>query len=283
MTIKFPCPHCKKMLSVKEHLAGKRAACPACKQPIQIPAVATAPAAADIEELAAAAFSDEPAKKEEKAPQFVEFTCFYCDEKIKINAELEGKQAPCPECRRILKVPKLVKEGPKDWRKVDTRTPLVAQQQPQAPEGAWGSATSTGRVSRQSLESAEALPAAPVGNKQWLLRGGLAAAVLVAGVGSWWGITSWNRGRAESQSIAQVEALLKGETQLPGESAAELERALGEYYLLLDKANQAKIHFTQARSRGGRDDITSGERDFVLADLAVSQVELASARGGTRR
>ena len=36
MTIKFPCPHCKKMLSVKEHLAGKKAACPACKQPYQL-------------------------------------------------------------------------------------------------------------------------------------------------------------------------------------------------------------------------------------------------------
>jgi phage FluMu protein Com len=44
MPIKFPCPHCKKGLSVKEHLAGKRAKCPACKKVLTVPAPESAPA-----------------------------------------------------------------------------------------------------------------------------------------------------------------------------------------------------------------------------------------------
>jgi uncharacterized protein YbaR (Trm112 family) len=58
MPIRFPCPHCKRGLSVKDHLAGKRAACPACKQPLTIPAASAAPAAEDVEALAAAALGE---------------------------------------------------------------------------------------------------------------------------------------------------------------------------------------------------------------------------------
>jgi len=58
MTIKFNCPHCHKGLSVKEHLAGKRAPCPSCKKVLTIPAPVAM--AADVEDLAAAAFADEP-------------------------------------------------------------------------------------------------------------------------------------------------------------------------------------------------------------------------------
>lgn len=288
MTIKFPCPHCKKMLSVKEHLAGKKAACPACKQPLTIPATTPAPAA-DVEELAAAAFAGEPAKKEEQAPQFVEFKCYYCDEQIKVNAELAGKQAPCPnpECRRIVKVPQLTKTERKDWRTVDTRTPLVAQRIEPAPEGAWGSTTSTGRVSRSSLEEAEALPvaAAPTGLKRWLVRGGLAAVVLLAAGGGWWGISTWSRNRVETQAIASAEASLK-ESQLSPEAAAEVSRAIGEYHLLTKKADQARIRFEQARSVLADEELTTRERDLVLADVAASQVELGGtpqeAEAGTR-
>lgn len=288
MTIKFPCPHCQKMLSVKEHLAGKKAACPACKQPLTIPAATLAPAA-DVEELAAAAFADEPAKKEEQAPQFVEFKCYYCDEQVKVSAELAGKQAPCPnpECRRIVKVPQLAKTERKDWRTVDTRTPLVAQRTEPAPEGAWGSTTSTGRVSRSSLEEAEALPAAaaPTGVRRWLVPGGLAAIVLLAAGGGWWGVGVWSRNRIEAQAIASAESTLK-ENQLAPEAAAEVNRAIGEYHLLTKKADLARIRFEQARSLLADEELTSRERDLVLADLAASQVELGGtppeAEAGTR-
>src|SRR5260370_22594562 len=80
MPIKFKCPNpnCQKILNVKDHLAGKRAPCPACKQVLTIPAPVAAPArppevslpetttaattvrAADDEELAASLLADDP-------------------------------------------------------------------------------------------------------------------------------------------------------------------------------------------------------------------------------
>src|SRR5262249_52003896 len=144
-----------------------------------------------------------------------------------------------------------------------------------APEGAWGSTTSTGRVSRQSLEEAEALPAAaPAGTGRWAVRGLLAAAALVAGAGAWWGFGTWSRNRLEAQAIAKAEALLKEDKQLPGEAVAEVQRAIGEYYLHVHKAEQARIKFQEARSPVAQDEAASRERDFVLADLAASQAEL---------
>src|SRR5262245_31844233 len=105
MSIRFKCPHCKKPLVVKDHLAGKRAACPVCKKPVPIP-VPTAPPA-DVETFAAAALTDEPAKAPVEAPptQFIDFDCPYCSEPQHVGAELSGKQTPCSDCKRIIKVP----------------------------------------------------------------------------------------------------------------------------------------------------------------------------------
>src|SRR5439155_3001931 len=90
MTIKFNCPHCHKGLSVKEHLAGKRAPCPSCKKVLTIPAPVAM--AADVEDLAAAAFADEPkAGQLAKEIKFVEFEGPQCLERIKMNVELDGK------------------------------------------------------------------------------------------------------------------------------------------------------------------------------------------------
>ena len=165
MPIKFACPHCKRGLSVKDHLAGKRAACPACKKALTIPKGSStthaplrdrpAPAAAptphaDAERAAAEAFADEPAAaaKETKA---VDFNCPFCDAELKLDVELAGKRTSCPECRRIIKVPEIVQEGPKDWRKAARTGPSGAKgQEMPALEGAWGTAKSE-HVSRDAL------------------------------------------------------------------------------------------------------------------------------------
>ena len=53
MPIRFRCPHCKKPLQVKDHLAGKKGTCPTCKKGVVIPSApapstsATVPPAAD--------------------------------------------------------------------------------------------------------------------------------------------------------------------------------------------------------------------------------------------
>src|SRR5260370_35144869 len=100
MAIKFSCPHCRKALSVKDHLAGKKSQCPACKKTLTIPPAARAPIAmpADVEALAAAALADEPkAPSPAGAAATKEFKRYYCDEQAREGAEWAGKQAPCPE------------------------------------------------------------------------------------------------------------------------------------------------------------------------------------------
>src|SRR6266851_2904417 len=185
MSITFSCPYCRKPLKVKDELAGKKAKCPGCQKVIAIPASPSqAPVSpdgrtagkGDVDSLALAAFSEpsQPApatKPGSKAT--IDFHCPYCDERIRMGADLAGKRAPCPECRRIIKVPLLVKEEPKDWRKIDTRNPLASRRGEDAvPEGAWGFTTSTAKVSRQALLEAKAIVPAKERwtTRQWINR-----------------------------------------------------------------------------------------------------------------
>src|SRR5262245_3993544 len=128
--IKFTCPHCKKSLGVPDNLAGKNERCPVCKKPLTIPAAVPVPT--DVEDLAAKAFADQPvAAAPVKQPTTIEFPCPMCDEKMTVSAELGGKQAPCPHCRRIVKVPMPVKQEQKDWRAAETRLPSGARREEQ--------------------------------------------------------------------------------------------------------------------------------------------------------
>src|SRR5262249_50073230 len=139
----------------------------------------------DVEALAAAAFADEPAKAEE-APTSVKFECDYCGNPMEVSADLAGKRAQCPECRRIVKVPELVKRAPKQWHR--------NAQQEAAPEGTWDAGAKT-RVSEEALEEAGARPEdrEPLTLRQKLTRGAVAA----AGVGLVvWGVllaVAWSR------------------------------------------------------------------------------------------
>src|SRR3954453_11523320 len=103
MPIKFRCPNpqCKKVLSVKDELAGKRAACPACKQVLKIPA--PAPKAADLEELALATLSEtaKPAAQQ-AAPRFIKMECPMCMEQVEFPVAEAGKRAQCPQCKNLV-------------------------------------------------------------------------------------------------------------------------------------------------------------------------------------
>ena len=120
MAIKFNCPHCKKALSVKdESLAGKKAACTGCKKIVVIPKPVPAAPAEDVEALAAAALAEPKADAAGARSQTIDFECPQCGESIQMARDLGGKNAPCPECKRIIKVPvPKVKEGA-EWRRKD--------------------------------------------------------------------------------------------------------------------------------------------------------------------
>src|SRR4051794_4281027 len=118
MPIRFKCPSCQKALSVKDEYAGKRAACPACKKPMQIPAPVKHE---DAEALAMSAFADAPkpaAIVEKAVGQPVKMECPWCMEEVEFAADTRGKQVPCPQCTRIVKVPLLKEDKPKDWRQL---------------------------------------------------------------------------------------------------------------------------------------------------------------------
>jgi hypothetical protein len=287
MAIKFKCPHCQRALSVKDHLAGRRAPCPACKQVLTIPAPIAQPA--DIEELAAAALADQPEPAAPAEQATVEFTCFYCDEKITVSADLQGKQTPCPECRRIVKVPYLEKKGPKDWRKLDPRVPSGARRDVgPAPEGAWES-RSVAAVSREALLEAEAIPQAKERWtwQQWASRGAVLAVLLcVVGLGAWWTWRTMARNR-QAQALAEVLGAADKPEHLRPEALSELLRGAGDYTLREGQAEQATGLYQRARSalQGG----VGGDRsatDWALQDLAVSQVQLGGGQieieSGTR-
>jgi hypothetical protein len=282
MAIKFSCPHCRKALSVKDHLAGKKAQCPACKKPITIPAGGRAPLSrpADLEALAAAALAEEPKAPAPVVEQAtIEFKCYYCDEQIRVGADLAGKQTPCPECRRIIKVPLLQKNQPKDWRTVDTRLPAGARRDVgPVPEGAWDTA-SVG-VSRQALVEAQAIPQTRrrLTAAQWIKRGtAVAAGVLVVGFAAWM-VIHFLDVRRQNQALAKALQYLEAPDKLGPEAVAEIHRGAGEYAirtLSRGSAEEARKRFQQARAailQAAR--VEAVERETALIQLARAQIDL---------
>jgi tetratricopeptide (TPR) repeat protein len=281
MSIKFQCPHCQKTFQVKDEFAGKRAQCSGCKQVIVVPAPVARPA--DLEELAAAALKDEPVAPEADT-RTVEFNCYYCDAKVQVSAELAGKQTPCPECTRIIKVPYLEKKGPKDWRKVDTRLPAGARQNMEpAPEGTWSS-TSVGYVSREALVEAEAIPEvrAKLTWQQWARRGAAATVALglVAGVALW--IMNYRARNREGTALAKALEYVDAGDKLTPAAAAEVQRAAGAYYLRANRLDDARNRWHEARKalREGKN-TTPVEHDLALIDLARTQLDAGGSKEET--
>jgi hypothetical protein len=283
MAIRFSCPHCQKTLNVKDNLGGKRAVCPACKQPITIPAPVAH--AADLEELAARAFADEPAAPAPAAPEqaTIEFVCYYCDAKVQVSMEFAGKQTSCPECRRITKVPALEKKEATDWRKLDTRPSGARRDTEPAPEGTWGTA-SMGTVSRQALVEAAAIPETKerLTWQQWTKRGVLAGAgLLVVGLGVWAVLHFLNQSR-QIQAFAKAMQYLDPEPKVVPGAAAQLRHGVGEYYRRANQAENARGQFRQARdtiiNALKTNKVTPVEYDIILIDLAAAQVELGGEK-----
>jgi hypothetical protein len=284
MPIKFKCPHCQKPLSVKEHLAGKRAACPACKKVLTIP-VPTAPPV-DLEEFAASAFADEPAAQQPaEQPATIDFICPFCDEELHLSPDQGGKQAPCPACRRIIKVPlPAVKQPTQDWRQLEARGPSLAKREEEvAPEGAWGTAARPGTVSQEALEEADAFEEErePLTRAQKIRR----IVYVAAGVGvlflgflylkSYWAKSLQEK--AVSQALAYVEGKESRQKIVP-EGAAEVYLALGELDLRANKGQDARSKFRNARARLQAGSAVPVEHDAVLRELAVAQVGLGGSK-----
>jgi DNA-directed RNA polymerase subunit M/transcription elongation factor TFIIS len=287
MPIRIKCPKCQTILGVKETLAGKKANCPKCRYLLSIPVPkakannAAGPTAEDAEALALSAFAEEAPKP--VTTKTIEFECPFCMEMVKVSADLSGKQTPCPnaECKRIVKVPLLKADKPKDWRAVDPRAPIAALMKDgtQAPpDNAWSTSQKT-RVSTDALIEADAIPIQkiPLTRRDWIRRGILAAvALLMVGGGGWYFMSSRSSSKLEgplNEAVAQANSNPK----LKPAAAAYIFRGAGEFHGMRGKAPLALDHFNFARAKFGEKMHPDADRDTALIAVALALIDL----GGT--
>lgn len=288
MSISFTCPSCKKAYKVKDEWAGKKATCSNCQQKITIPrpTPAAAAAPADVEAMAAAALADEapppePVQQEAAAPAAttaISFNCPQCDDAVQLPLDMAGKKAPCPSCRRIIRVPMPTKQEPKDWRKVETRGPSLAKKADQpALAGAWGSTTAASTVSRETLEEVGAVPVVrtPLTLRQKANRITiLVASVLFAAAIAWWTV---NYLQQTQQEKTLTQALQQAENAgVHPAVKAEVFRAAGVYYTRAEQAEPAEQQFTHAASQLPPS-LSGPEADAPLIDIALSIADLGSS------
>jgi hypothetical protein len=273
MTIKFKCPNpeCTKALSVKDELAGKKAACPKCKKILTIPRAQPESLGmpANLEDFAHSALADPVEEKQEATT--IDFNCPMCDEPVSMAMEVAGKNSPCPHCRRIIKVPVPKTDKGGTWRDQGKNLPSGARRDTEAkPEGAWDAERTY--ADRAALIHAGVIPTKrkALTTQQKVVRGLIAAAVLlsfvVAGVVVY---LSWSSNKEEKLVTRAVEM---SATQTK-ESGAIVNQAAGEYFLRAGKITQARDAFGKSRSLL-METKAEPERDLLLTDLALAQVEL---------
>jgi hypothetical protein len=297
--IRFKCPHCKKPLSAKDHLAGKKAKCTTCQKPVVIPAppakTTTTPGApeeppVDVDAIAAAALQDEPTNGKTAEPaETIEFKCELCDHEITVPRSEAGKrmQCPNPECRSLIKVPAAQDGKPK-------ALPTVAQLKQQVEkldEAAWGTQTDRGRVTTEALKIAGAIPEVkkpPRSPREWIRLVMISIAV-VAGVAllgfAATRVTVRQRGKNFIlETRKYVEPAKGGDTALLVKepvARAAIYRAMAEYKLrqgdrpnneMLDDMKKA-LATLQLQPK----EKPSVERELFLGELALLMTDLGGS------
>ncbi len=224
----------------------------------------------EAEALAAAAFTEKPAEVEIQVQTTVDFRCPMCDEPIQVAIALAGKQAPCPECRRIVKVP-VPRTKSNDWRKAEKKGPSGARLDvDEAPGDVWNSKAST--VSVETLEQAGALreKKQPWTWGQRVKAAGLTLLVIGLLGGGWFLYRGYATHKVEDQALAKALRSFDPKAKLsplPPLVAAEVQRGTGEFYARAGLADKAREHLQVAR--GNLVALPpSPARDAALIDLA---------------
>jgi len=305
MPVQFSCNACKKKFKAADKFAGKTIPCPNCKVPLIVPALPagsikpeTPPSIAsvktksqaeqDIEAMAALAL-EETKQEEEVAPQFIQFECTFCDEKVSFPIDLGVKQAPCPGCRRILKVPMPVvvkKTGP-DWKKQPDKRPSGAlrKEEPEL-EGTWNSTMDT--VSRDALLEAGAIVEEyePLTRAEKIKRTVMVLVVLVSGLLGYYYYSSYQGKVNGDAQIAKIELSIKSGdlANFAGEIKAVLLAGIASYRLSENPDIPAsKIKKTLQSALASLDKASSlFEKDFALLELSRSIVELGGGKDDVR-
>jgi hypothetical protein len=235
--------------------------------------------AALIEELAASELSGQSTDGAAEPGKPIKFHCSYCDEEIEFPREMAGQRAPCPECTRIIKIPEPVKQGPRDWRKVERGAAAgVLRTGEKPPEGEWGTATASAKVTRQSLEEAQAIPIekprVPVSRRVIRAVGGVTIGFLIFVIllVAKHFFSKSNQGTGLAGAIKFVAG--ESASSLTPPQAAEINRAMAEYYLGAGDLDKARSYLRQAR-RVIEPAPEGTERSLGLMDIAATQIESA--------
>lgn len=288
MAIVFNCPHCGTNYRLKDEFGGKTATCknPNCRKVIQIPkpkeaVLASAPA--DLDAIAAAAFSDEPAAKEQgPAEETIQVTCSGCDHVWGVEASKEGKNVLCPECRRPNRVPVRKKEEKADWRNGAGRPTLAKVETGMDVQGAFTSANVGGigqETAKEIMKSREAEEEPEERRKKLVKRGVLF--VLVASVLGAGGYYLFKERRiAKDEHRMEVDAVAEVTGEYGTKDAryhALIHRAAGEHYgrtaKNADEAKKALDELKKARNLLAKQ-APGTDRSCGLAEVAVTMVEL---------
>jgi len=305
MPVQFSCNACKKKFKAADKFAGKTIPCPNCKVPLIVPVLAASSASPeialpqasvktksqaeqDIEAMAALAL-EETKQEEEVVPQFIQFECTFCDEKVSLPVDLGGKQAPCPGCRRILKVPMpaVVKKTGPDWKKQPDKRPSGAlrKEEPEL-EGTWNSTMDT--VSRDALLEAGAIVEEyePLTRAEKIKRAVMVLVVLVSGLSGFYYYSSYQGKVNGDAQIAKIELSIKSGdlANFSGEIKAVLLAGIASYRLSENPDIPAsKIKKTLQSALASLDKASSlFEKDFALLELTRSIIELGGGKDDVR-
>jgi hypothetical protein len=283
MAITFKCPSCQHAYKVKEEMAGKKVVCTDCKKPIRVPSAyaAPSPVVEEADALAAAALADAPAAPAELVTATITVECPNCIEQVTFTADKAGKQAPCPSCKRIIRVP-IPKTGKTDWRAADAR-PTFAKVQPDAHLKDVVSSADIRIVDREALAEAGALRKRE--REPRPLRERVTQIVIVVcllglvGVG-----TLILRGKKvveqrEDLVIAAVK-MVADNTNIPPGVRAETYRGAGEYVLAQSdgKADTAREYLANARGALTKGTEQPFEKTALLTRLAVTTAGLVGSQ-----
>lgn len=284
MAIAFQCPYCKKAFKVKDSLAGKKANCTQCKKIITVPVV-SAPLVSEsgaLESLASTVLTDYPNELtvvDNPELSDIPLECPFCFEHVKFPITLAGKQQPCPQCRRIIKVPALPSNKPKDWRVVEHNLTMARKDDAPAPEGAWGNVQkSQAIVSREALLEADVIKdrkalAAPDRTK-WYIALGLF--LVFGGGGGWW----YMRGKAaDDRRLTLVTDAVKATeaktAPLPNGWSAAIQTAAGEFYIHEEPPDLKRaIKCLKAARSAAQVENNPVDKSGLLLNLALVQTEL---------
>lgn len=212
----------------------------------------------------------------------IKFTCSWCDTEVQVGLELEGKQTPCPECKRIVKVPTRAREAPKDWRQVDKRPIPLKKDVEAAPADAWGSGT-TSAVSREALEEAGVIkePVEPVSRGQQIKRIALIALGIVAVGAAFFFVRDYFALTERDKAVNRVLPFVyppEGKEPLRGEPAGAVHLALGELYRRSRMPDKAMEEYKSARGALSQYPDPTSEHDALLMDIVLGMFELGGGK-----